>query len=635
MNWKRGTLALAGAWLLPLATHAVGADLLLPPAILLALMAVQRGATSVLDRFVLALGQLVGATCAAGLVISVWPWRMAQVAVAGVAFSVLAVLAFLRRPVLPRRGDARDALVVACWLGATALAAVPLAARDLGGRLGIVAPGEDLARHFVIFDAIGQLGGYAFLHVDQAQRFVPDGPGVGILTYPQGTHFLYALLGRFWVIGSDGVAAMSWLIWCVLATYSFLVLAVLWAIRRVAGPGRSATALLVVVLPVGAYLFFGDPLAVLFRGFPNELLGLALAALLVAVLARPLNRTGEQIATVVALVVGISFTYYLFLPFAGLAAAGWALWRWRELRRRPVLVALAVLAAPVTLVTPLANPQANTGNQLLLKGTALTVDRPAALAVVALAIAGLVLAGGPRSPVRRAVAVALGMALGTVGVLAVYQYATVGHTVYYFEKAVHLLLVVSLVATGALVRLVPARASGSVGAHRLGSGRFGSVLAVSLVVCAVVVALGGPSHTQVGSYGLRMVLGIEKGTPQGGRDALLMARTYPDPNGPVVVDLMHTPYANFFGTLYGSAMRRDYRHGESWYGFLWPAGPPKTVADIERMVEASPKPIRLLVSDPAARSLAGAGGLSNVEIARDLAAKYPGKVLIARPNVRS
>jgi hypothetical protein len=617
-------VGIATAWLLPLATHVVGVDWLLPPVLVTALMAVQRGSARLLDRFVLAVAELTGATCVAGLALSFWPWGLHPVPVFGVALTALVAIALATGRWFPRRrratSDARGRLVLAGTAGVTAIALVPLAGRDIGGRVGLLAAGEDFARHFVLYDAIGHLGGYAFVQLDRASGYAPDGAGVGVLTYPQGAHLLYALLANFrysgslWFTGTggrpagDAVTAMDWLIWCQLATFAFLALAVLWAVRRVAGPGCDVWALLVVLVPVAAYLVFGDPVSVLFRGYPNELLALALAAVLTAIVARPLHSLGEQVVTVSVLVVGISFTYYLYLPFAALAALVWAANRWRALLRRPVLVVLAVLLAPLALVTPLANPQANNGDLLVTKGTAIPVDRPLAVLLVVVAFAGLLLRDGWRSPARRRTTLVLGLALATVVVLGVYQYATVGYTVYYFTKAVHLLIVVALVATGALVRLVP----------RQPRRVLSPALAASLVIGAGIAALGGPNHTRPRNYGLRVLMFAENGSQQGGDDAVLIARRYPDPADPVTVDLMHSPYANFFGTLFASALRRDYRHGEIWYGLLNPSGGPKTEDDFERLVAASPKPVRILVAGV------------NVEVAEKLAAKYPGRVLIER-----
>jgi len=595
---RRFLIGITLAWAIPLGTHAVGLDLVLPVLLVAALVAVQRGATTLLDRVVLALGQLFGALCVGGLVISWWPWGFNPVLIFGLAFTVLAT----RRPTRPRTTK-RDALVVIAWLGVTALVAVPFAARDRAGRLALMAPGEDLIRHFGLYDAIGHVQGYAFLHIDQAKPVMPD---VGILTYPQATHFLYALLGH-----TAGAGGLDWFLWCELGSFSFLVLAVLWAVRRVAGPGVAPLSLALVLAPVAAYLLFGDLIAVFTRNFPNEVLALGLVALLAAVLARPLHRTGEQVLTVCALLVGLSFTYYLYLPPIGLAALIWALARRRRLRW---WLLAGLVTAPLLVITPLANPSAQQSNVLVVPGTALEVDRPVLAALLVAAIIGLVTAR--RAPAVRILSLLFTCVLAADAILAIYQLVVVGRTVYYFEKLLHLLIVVALVALGTLARRL----------HPVRLLRFATV---SAVVCALLAALSGPYHTKPGSYGLKLVLLVEKGSPDAGRDTLAIAEQYPP--GPVVVDLMHTRYANYFATACGAALRRDVPAAAPWVALLWPAGPYRTYADMEKALTASPGPVRLLVSDPSGHTLAGPNGPSNLDLAQRLAAEHPDKVLLSAP----
>ena len=596
---RRFLIGITLAWAIPLGTHAVGLDLVLPVLLVAALVAVQRGATTLLDRTVLALGQLFGAVCVGGLVISWWPWGFNPVLIFGTAFTVVAA----RTPTRPRLGDRRDALVVLGWLAVTVLVAVPFVARDRVGRLALMAPGEDLIRHFGLYDAIGHVQGYAFLHIDQAKPVMPD---VGILTYPQATHFLYALLGR--VVGQGG---LDWFLWCELGSFSFLVLAVLWAVRRVAGPGAAPLAHALVLAPVAAYLLFGDLVAVFTRDFPNELLALALVALLTAVLARPLHRTGEQVLTVCALLVGLSFAYYLYLPPIGLAALIWAIARRRRLRW---WLLAGLITAPLLVVMPLANPTAQQGTVLVVPGTALEVDRPVLAVLLVAAIIGLVAVR--RAPAVRVVSLIFACVLAADVILAIYQLVVVGRTVYYFEKLLHLLIVVMLVALGAVAR-------------RRQPVRFFRFAAVSAIVCALLAALGGPYHTKLGSDGLKLVLLVEKGSPDAGRDTIAIAEQYP--SGPVVVDLMHTRYANYFATACGAALRRDVAAAAPWVALLWPNAPYRTYADIENALTASPGPVRLLVSDPSVHTLAGPNGPSNLDLAQRLAAEHPDKVLLSAP----
>jgi hypothetical protein len=631
---RRFLIGLALAWLIPLCTHAVGLDAILPVLIVAALVLVLRGATTLLDRVVVALGQLFGALCVGGLLISWWPWGLNPVLIAGGALTVLLVLSRRRGPgvlglsrrrgvSLPRLGGRRDALVVVTWLAVTALAAVPFVVRDRAGRLGIMATGEDLTRHYGLYDAIRHVNGYAFMHIEAAKSVVPD---VGILTYPQGTHFLYALLGRFAGAGTDPIGALDWFIWCELGSFSFLALAVLWAVRRVAGPGVSWPSLLLVLAPVAAYLMSGDLLSVLMRDFPNELVGLGLVAILAALLARPLHRTGEQVLTVSALLVGLSFTYYLYLPAVGLVALAWAIARRRQLRWW-LLTALVCL--PLMVITPLSNPGANNGNVLLLKGTAFVVDRPVLLVLVAAAVVGVVARRGPAS---RTLGLFLALVLAADGILATYQLVAIGQTVYYFEKLLHLLVVVSVVSLGTVARLIlPPPRPRACGASPtlIRPVPFLRYAVAGAAVCALLAGFGGTYHIKPGSYGLHLVLLVEKGSQDAGRDTVAIAEQYP--TGPVVVDLMHSRYANYFATTCAAALRRDVPAGAPWTGLLWPSAPYRTYEDVATVVRAAHAPVRLLVSDPAVHSLAGPNGPSNTDIAQRLAGEYPDKILLSAP----
>jgi len=585
--------AVAAAWLVPLATHLVGVDALLLLIIVAGLVSLQRGGRTLVDRLVLAVAQLFGALCIAGLLFSVWPWHLHPVALGGSALTALVLLAVAtgRRPALPGRARPADWLVVLGVLALGVLAIEPFALRDLGGRIGLLVPSEDMARHFLLTDAIGQVGGYAFLHSDAFAAYAPPHLASGIANYPQGVFFGYAVLDRFLRsagTNADAVTGINVMIWCYVATFVFLALAVLWAVRRVAGAGRGVGALLGALGGTALYLYFGDPVSIFTRGYPGELAALALVAILTALVVRPLAHTGEQILTVALLLVGVAFTYHLFLPYAGLVAAAWA-WRDRRRlwgRRRVLLFGCALLT--FALVTPVLNLYAVA--LLVSRGTALATDRPATIALLGVVGVGLTLRRGLRSPARRMMAFALLAALAEVGALLVYQYAQIGHTIYYFEKTVHLLQIVALVGLGTLVRLAPRR-------------RPAPVCVGLLVISVALVGFGGPTHTMVGSHGLRLATGIDKGSPQGGRDAILMARRYPSGGGKVNVDLMHTPYANLFATYFGTAMQRDFRHGSAWYGFLNPVDTPRTLADLEQMVCDSELPVRFFVQDPAASFL--------------------------------
>jgi hypothetical protein len=147
-----------------------------------------------------------------------------------------------------------------------------------------------------------------------------------------------------------------------------------------------------------------------------------------------------------------------------------------------------------------------------------------------------------------------------------------------------------------------------------------------LVVAGFFVVAGGRNHAVVPSYGVRLVTGIDRGSPGGGRDAVFLARLYPVARGTVEVDLMGDPYRNFFGTLYASVLQRNYRYGHDWYNFLNPSHGPRTLADLEQQVEVSPVKVRVHVANPDAKFLTGPDAPTNAEAAALLAQRYPDRV---------
>lgn len=633
------TAAFALAWLLPLLTHLLHADALLLVVVVAGLAGLQRGTAGWFDRVVVSLAQLFPALCVAGLLFSVWPWHLHPVAVGGFALSVLVLLSLLtgRRPVRPGRWRARDWVLAVGFGGATALALEPFVLRDLGGRMGLLMPGEDMSRHFLLFDMIGRVGGYAFLNPEASLRYAPADLAEGIRNYPQGTHFSFAVLDHFIrssdTAAADGTVSMDVMVWLCLAAFVFLMLAVLWSARRVAGAGASPVRLLATVAVIAAWLFFGDPVSVLISGYPNELVGLALAALLTGLVARPLADRGEQLATVALLLVGISFSYHLFLPYS-MAMAGF--WAWRErLWRRPVAWLAAVLIAAPLLLTPLLNAKAASGYQLTLPGTARTTDRVATLVLIALVLFCLTRRGGLRAPGNRNAALGVAVAVAVAAAVATYQLIAIGRTIYYFEKTLHLVVVVGLVGLGGLARALPRRTV--------------PAFAVVLPLVVALVAAGGRWHNQTPSIGVRLAAALERGSPDGARDAILMTRMFPDGGGAMNVDLMSSPYRNWYATTYASVMQRNYRYAQVWYLWQDPLARPKTLETLEALVLDSPVPVRFFVFDPEAsflvldpdnpsrassrpgvtRSAYGdPAARSNIEAAEYLAAKYPGKVQI-------
>jgi hypothetical protein len=459
--WAAGV---AASWLLPLALNAVHGDVLLPLVLLLATAATLRGSRYLLDRLFFAALLLFGSTCAVGMVLSIWPWHLSPVPVAGTALSAVTTVAALRRrrPTLPLRVRLVD-IAVPLVAGLAAFAVWwPIRGGRFTDRFAQVAQGGDLAAHFMIYDSIQGAGGYAFMHASAVAAEVP----IGYRTYPQGAHFVAALLDVF-VRSSParpaGLTSLSHFLWFDFASVVLLCATLTWAISRIAGPRFS----MVLALPLGALAgsvaWLGDLQTVFRWGFWTELVCFSLLVALFAILVRPLTRTREQIVLVAALLVAIAFTYYFALPLALLAVLAWLLRYRRRLRRHIPLTIGAVLVtlglAPVPVLVSLIAVQSARGasDALDASGVIDPVKGGLLITLALLVIAGL-LNGRRRLEPGGQVAIAiLAAAGGCTLALGWYQFATQGAVAYYYQKALHLAIITVLVMSGlALRRIVPA-----------------------------------------------------------------------------------------------------------------------------------------------------------------------------------
>ncbi|RIV41417.1 hypothetical protein [Micromonospora radicis] len=458
-------VALPAAWLLPLVAVALDARWALPPLVLLATASLLRGGRTLLDRVLLAAVLLICLTTAAGLLFTVWPWGMAPLPVGGTALTVLVLTALAtgRRPTLPRPGWA-DLLSVAATAGLVWYLAQPLLrAGDLVGRLTVFGRGEDYLRHLSLVDVIGQHGGYVFL--DPAA--VRDQLLSLLVYYPQGWHLLVALLdGHRTAPGTApgtapaGAAAVEPFLWWNLAGFGLFVLVLFWAAQRLPGPLHplSRTVLTVVV---GALVLGTQMPRMLLSGYPTETLGLTLTVVLAVLVARPVAAPREHLLLLGALLVGIGYTYYLFLPAAGILVLGALLLRRREIRRRLATslligVTTAVLApVPILLGVFRANQTeslaATVGPDVT--ETWLALGGLGAFVVPALLVHA-VRVGRVDPAWRRWLFVLLVSMLLTLAI-GQASLSLGGEVGYYFNKAGHLTTVLLIVGTAAVVRLLP------------------------------------------------------------------------------------------------------------------------------------------------------------------------------------
>ncbi|MFR9776469.1 hypothetical protein ACL02O_10480 [Micromonospora sp. MS34] len=477
-------LWLAAAWLLPVLAYALDAAAVLPPLVLALTAGLLRAGRTLLDRLVLATALLLGAVSAAGLLFSSWPWGLHPVPVAGTALTVLlgVALATRRRPRWLRPAPADLPPVLAALAGAVALGWPYLRAGDLAGRLAYAMIGEDNSRHLVTVEGIRLVGGYLFTDPQAAARVAPE----GMVWYPQGFHLTAALLDTFLrstTTAGDPVDALGHYLGWALCAYALLVLALVWAATRIAGrqldPARTWA-----VAGVATVLCLGSELArFVVYGYPGETLGLALCALLVAVLCRPVAGIGTQLCLVGALCVGVGFAYLMFLPVVAVLVAAWLVRQRRALLRRPlVLAGVALVAVPLTPLTSIAGLLHTKQLDNVAVGATVEPRYDAFLALTALVAAGL-LAGGLRLPVWRRYAGALGTGLVFVLGVRIWFHLLGTAPRYYYGKTLHLLLMLLLVGVGALTLLLPP--PGTRAARRPG------VVARFAVAAAVVIAAAG------------------------------------------------------------------------------------------------------------------------------------------------
>jgi hypothetical protein len=238
-----------------------------------------------------------------------------------------------RRPSLPRRWLGSDVVVLGSGLFAFLAAYAPIAGAPLAKRFSFSAVTTDRFNHFALFDTIHRLGGYAFLHQSQAQVFVRYPTAVA---YPSGSHFLYAVFDIFLRSTTDpgaAVAEFSRYFVYVLAGYAFLVMALVWAARWIAGPLMAGWRQVLICSAV-AGLALGGPLVQMVElGLDSEILGLAFLALAVAVTVRPPRVVHEQVLIVSALLIAVAYCYNLDAAVAGLGLGSVAVVSRRRLLR--------------------------------------------------------------------------------------------------------------------------------------------------------------------------------------------------------------------------------------------------------------------------------------------------------------
>jgi hypothetical protein len=603
---------LLACWLVPLAANAVHAAWLLPPLILLGTASLLRSGRTLLDRVVLALALLAGLTCAAGLLFTVWPWNLHPVPVTGLAFTVLTLAAVLSRraPRLPRPGWSDLAPLAAAALAAGYLATPYLRAASFGQRLNLTMVGEDNARHPALFDVIGRLGGYLFLDPDTAREQIFS----GLVNYPQGWHLTTALLDGFLRDPGDATSGQAlmdhYVFWC-LASFGMLVLALVWAAQHVAGSPLHPLRRLVLVIGVTALVLGTELPRLLVAGYPSETFGLSLATILIALVVRPLHRLREQLLLVGALLVGIGFSYYLFLFPTGVMVLCWLVADRRRLRARPGTVAIvAVCTAALAPVTALFGLLVAGQSEALAApgGTPPVETYNTVLGLGALVLAAVLVRTNLGESAWRRYLVALAVAVVFSAAMAAVNLANGTQPAYYFGKTAHLVIAALIIGFAAVARLLPAPAApdgASEPRRRPISAALPAVATAALVTLALLVGTGLVGWT--GGFFHRTGGNGTWAKDWAGRDVRAMSRparvtaavyrAYPAIPGTVTLVLDKQGLQGFRESIFLSAMQGTSGQTESGTYFQIFDEPART-AEILRRV---PRPLRLIVTDRAAQ----------------------------------
>lgn len=600
--WPLGALAVA--WLLPLATDALGVDWLLPFVILVGTASLLRAGRTALDRLVLAAGLLTAATALFGLVISIWPWGLAPLPVAGFALTGLVGAAVLlrRRPSFPRSFGIADSLVVAAAVTCAGVMLWPFRSGGLTNQLAMVLHGEDFARHFMIFDAIRRAGGYMFQHSADLGGSVLR----PYMTYPQGSHFLFALLDNFARSSTrvgDPLTSLGFLMWCFVGGFVFLCLAVLWAARWVAGPGLHGLVALPVLALISAVMLTQDPVQLIRNGYPSEIVGLALLVLALALLARPVRRHREQLVLVGTLTVGVAFSYYLWLPLLAIAVLAHLVQHRARLRRHRVAVVVTLVATAVgSLIVPLVNERANSGSQLVLGGGVADVNRALLGALLVAALASPVAVRAVRRlPVWRAWLVQVAGALVLLVLLYVYQEVTIGETIYYYEKLLHQLMFLAFIGLGSLGVVGQRLLRAEYGPRPAARPRFAGALGAAVAALAAVWMLAGPVPTRAQTGPGALFIAGDTDDQGGARWVVWSYHHLPPTRQPTFTLVLTSTnmYDNFWATLYLSMLHRDYAKATPGWVYLWP---PRTqhfpVTKTEALIAHYQWPVRVVVRSP-------------------------------------
>jgi hypothetical protein len=498
--------------------------------------------------------------------------------------------------------------------------------------LPFIAAREDMFNHYTLFDAIHRVGGYVFLNLGAVKPYMSPGllNPTAMEFYPQGMHFLFALVDVF--VRSDTDPGSSLGEYDRFVLYNVAVLAVLavvvvWAARWIAGPGLAGWRRGFVCVVVGGLAAVGQLTTLYWQGFAAHAAGLVVLAAAVAVCARPPRVVREQVLLLGAVVVVSAFVYNLTaVMVVGMVVIAVVVYRRRLRAQRRFVLLVAGPVACVALVPYAVEVFAgfNASDKFLMWGSALHFAR-VPLVVFALAGVSAMLTGaGRRSPSWRVASVSLVWCGAVTVALCCYAYLRVGETTYYCEKLIEGVWVVSLACFGAVGTLL--RSDLAIGGtRRLRGGvvnaAVGGLTALVAAVLVGVVPLGptamaGGVPAQGVTWGAAWRDGLISSDFSAPLAVLARHRMLGDGVATVVVfdDWGQT---NWRVSMFDAALNHDRGiisdraidaiMNSNGLGTLTPpeAGTPipakdaASLANLETLIKSSHTPLRIVVSNPA------------------------------------
>jgi hypothetical protein len=617
---------LAAAWLLPLLTHLAGVDWV----VLLLIVtggAVLLDSGTVLDRLVIGGTIVAGTTLAAAVLFTLWPWGLQPVAIGGVGLTTLVLVAWARPPRWQTilLGRPADLIVVGVPALLAFLVAWPMRGGGLAHRIGYIVRGEDVARHFGMTDTIRRIGGYVFMNVHDP--IVTSSIQDVHRTYPQGFHMLAAIVDTFVTSSAtagDPTAALGRFLVYDVAAYAMMGLTISWAARRFAGPSASFWAIAPVCAAVLGFLFWGDLLGMFWRGFVPEVAGATFLLVLVGALIRPLPNTTQQFLLVGTTVVGVAFTYYFLLPLAAVLVLLWAVVARRRLRRGwRTGVAVAAVGAVVIAVPELyGKPQG--ALDMLVSGYAIDVvplSPVVALGAVSGALVLLRFRGWLTPPSTLLAAAAMMAAAAMAAGIAAFQIARIGRTLYFFDKTLHIVIILFLVGLGAAAPLLERiLRPGEPARSRLGALRrplAGTALSLAVLASFGVIGTRLPVQppSAGGNWGRAYRAGLLSSTPAA-RWALTVAKQVPNPQRKTVLLAIADADVSYTGSLFVAVLERDY--GLTWPGYQWLAGSKKRPEDFEQMLLSSRDHFQIVIDSAELRITLGQFSAQHPELSLDI-----------------